>query len=112
MMKGITHVLQESYFRFLGKVGAVYSDTADLTKSKVVAGGGRFSASHYIGFGGFSSFFLGAGFLAAAFLPSLPSFFFSLGISLPNVTLIGSSFFKKGLGLACTIGIPGIMGRS
>lgn len=107
---GITPVWQCSYRMFNGNTDSFMLATALRTRSSVVAGGIPFSASQRIGFGGFSSFFFGAGFFAPPFFPSLSSFDFSFGISLPKVTLIGSLY---GIGFTCyTCGTPGIMGRS
>ncbi len=64
---GITPELHDSCLMFIGNTLSFIFDTAVLTRSRVVAGGGPFRGSQSIGFGGFSSF-LGAGFLACGFL--------------------------------------------
>lgn len=114
MIVGMTPVLLHSYLIFIGKTLSVIPATAYRTRSNVVDGGIPFSASQRIGFGGFSSFFFGGGFFAAFLALSPFLSFLSFGMSLPNVTRIGSSFFPDlvGSGLACTYGTPGIMGKS
>jgi hypothetical protein len=86
---GMTPVLQLSCFRFIGNVLSFIFWIALRSSSSVVKGGGPLKGAHRIGFGGFSSF-LAAYFLGGGFLAALSSFFFSLGISLPKVTLMGA----------------------
>jgi hypothetical protein len=86
---GITPVLQLSCLRFIGNTLSFMFSIALRSSSRVVNGGGPLKGAQSIGFGGFSSF-LAAYFFGGAFFAAFSSFFFSFGISLPNVTLIGA----------------------